>query len=97
MSVYNTALTPAQVVAQYTAAGYSVPTLPGSTDPYARTVLGNSPSMYWRMGEQTGTTLTDLSGPGAASGGGQLFASTPATPAARSVWQSETRWIRHAR
>jgi fibronectin type 3 domain-containing protein len=61
-SVYNTALTPAQVAAQYTAAGYTLPTPPGSNTPYAQGVLSDGPSLYWRLDESSGTTATDISG-----------------------------------
>ncbi|HTW19116.1 MAG TPA: LamG-like jellyroll fold domain-containing protein [Mycobacteriales bacterium] len=61
-SVYNTALTPQQVAAQYTAAGYTLPTLPGSNTPYAKTVIADGPSLYWRLDETSGNTANDLSG-----------------------------------
>jgi fibronectin type 3 domain-containing protein len=63
-SVYNSALTPAQVAAQYTAAGYTIPAAPGSTTPYAKAIIADGPSLYWRLDEQSGTTALDLSGNG---------------------------------
>jgi fibronectin type 3 domain-containing protein len=63
-SVYNTVLTPAQVVAQYTAAGYTVPPPPGSTTPYAKNVIADAPSLYWRLDESSGLTALDISGNG---------------------------------
>jgi large repetitive protein len=64
VSVDNTALTPAQVAAQYTAAGYTLPVAPGSTTAYAKTVIADSPSLYWRLDEPSGDTANDLSGNG---------------------------------
>lgn len=80
VSVYDQALSRTQVAAQYLAAGYSLPTLPGSTTPYAKAVLGNDPSTYWRFDESSGTTALDLSGNGdnATYGSGSVHNSTGA-------------------
>ncbi len=65
VSVYNSALTPGAIATQYTAAGYSLPVAPGSTDLYAKTINANSPNLYWRLDDPSGsTTATDLSGNG---------------------------------
>jgi RHS repeat-associated protein len=39
-------------------------TVTGSSYPYAGTVLADSPAAYWRFGEASGTTATDLTGHG---------------------------------
>ena len=50
--------------AQYTAAGYTLPIQPGSNTPYAKAVIADGPSLYWRLDEASGTTANDLSGNG---------------------------------
>ena len=62
VSVYPSALTPQQISAQYAAAGYPVSSPATASAPYARNVLSNGPSLYWRLDEATGTSAADLSG-----------------------------------
>jgi len=39
-------------------------TVTGTSYPYAGTVLGDAPAAYWRFGEASGTTATDVTGNG---------------------------------
>jgi fibronectin type 3 domain-containing protein len=64
VSVYPYALSLSQVDSQYNTAGYTVAAPQGSNAPYAQNVLSNSPSLYWRLDETSGTTAQDLSGNG---------------------------------
>jgi hypothetical protein len=64
VSVYNAPLTPTQIATHYTAAGYTLPTVPGSTDVYAKAINANGPTLFWRLDQASGTTANDVSGNG---------------------------------
>jgi hypothetical protein len=58
VAVYEgTVLTPAQVLAHYTAGN-------GAPPVYSSAVLANGPVFYWRLDEPTGTTAADATGTG---------------------------------
>ena len=64
VAVYQTALTPAQVAAHYTASGRTVP---NPTDPayaYGQAVTASSPTIYWRLDEATGRMVIDTTANG---------------------------------
>ena len=56
VAVYPRALTSSQVANHYAAAGPPAPAVP-----YSTAVLGDGPNAYWRLGERTGSTMTDSS------------------------------------
>jgi RHS repeat-associated protein len=60
VAVYSSALGTAQVSAHYTA-GADAPTV-GLSDGYSTTVLTDTPSAYWRLGEPSGQRAIDSSG-----------------------------------
>ncbi|MBK8756846.1 MAG: PKD domain-containing protein [Actinomycetales bacterium] len=64
VAVYQTALTPAQVAAHYTASGRTVP---NPTDPaysYGQAVTASNPTIYWRLDEATGRMVIDTTANG---------------------------------
>lgn len=52
-AVYKTALDRDRVRAHYTASGRTVSTVSTPTDTYGAAVVGDAPSLYWRLGEST--------------------------------------------
>ena len=60
-AVYPTALSASTIAAHYTLGTGQAP-IPGPSDYYGRTVYGDAPSVYWRLGEANGTTALDSSG-----------------------------------
>ncbi len=87
VSVYPSALTAAQIQAQYVASGRTAATVPAPADPYGAAVFGDEPDLYWRLGESTGTAAADagpVNSPGTYNGGhtkGQAGAITGTTNA----------------
>lgn len=63
VAVYPRALTLSEVQAHFTASGRSGAWTPQPTDGYAASVLANSPDVFWRLGESSGSAL-DSSGAG---------------------------------
>lgn len=63
IAVYPRALTLSEVQSHYTASGRSGGWTPQPTDGYAASVLANSPDVYWRLAESSGSAL-DSSGAG---------------------------------
>ncbi|MFT4109066.1 LamG-like jellyroll fold domain-containing protein, partial [Propionicimonas sp.] len=61
-AIYTTALTATQVQAHYAKGWHLV--APSTNDPYARSVLSDSPSVYWRLDNSQLGTVPDASGNG---------------------------------
>ena len=60
-AIYPSALSDAQVASHYQAAG-GVVTRPGPADFYGQTTFLDSPFLYWRLSEASGTSAFDSSG-----------------------------------
>jgi PKD repeat protein len=59
VAVYPTALSLAQAKAHYAAAGKSTDAVTAPTDSYGAAVVGDTPSIYWRLNETSGSTAKD--------------------------------------
>lgn len=78
--VYKVRVTDPFGNSNYTNASNEV-TLPGAASPYARTILDDSPTAFWRLGESAGPTAYDFTGNGndAVALGGVTFGGAGAT------------------
>jgi len=63
---YATVLAPSTVADHFALAGGTP--VPGPGDYYGQLVSQSDPSLYWRLGESTGHTAADASGPGGTAG-----------------------------
>ncbi|MFT3970690.1 MAG: PKD domain-containing protein [Micropruina sp.] len=61
VAVFPRALSLAEVQAQYTGSGRTGGWTAQPTDTYATSVLANSPDLYWRLGESSGSALDSSS------------------------------------
>ena len=62
-AIYDKPLTSAQVADHFRLSGRSNPAIPAPpTDSYGAAVYGDSPDLYWRLGEASGTGAVDASG-----------------------------------
>ena len=62
VAIYPTALSLAQVQQQYVDSGRSLTITPAPTDTYGKTVMADSPDLFWRLDDATGPTAADSSG-----------------------------------
>ncbi len=62
VAIYPTALTAAQIRQQYIDSGRTIVGGTPPSDTYGSTVWNDSPGLYYRLDEASGTTATDLSG-----------------------------------
>ncbi|CAD5991104.1 conserved exported protein of unknown function [Agreia sp. COWG] len=59
VAIYSAALTQDQLIAHYVAAGRTSPIPPAPADAYGASVYNLNPTLYWRLGESSGTTAAD--------------------------------------
>ena len=81
MAIYSSVLSSSQVQADYEA-GFAPSSYSPASTQYSRAVLGDHPVAFWRLGEQSGPTASDVSGnsnTGIYSGQGVTFG-TPGGP-----------------
>ncbi|WP_186307625.1 LamG-like jellyroll fold domain-containing protein, partial [Microbacterium sp. 1.5R] len=64
VAVYGSALSAAQVSKHFEAAGRSAVVQSPPTDAYGAAVVAAAPTLFWRLGESTGTSAQDASGAG---------------------------------
>ena len=62
VAVYPSALSLAKVQQHFTDSGRSLSGPAAPSDTYGHAVYADSPDLYWRLGETSGTTATDVSG-----------------------------------
>jgi PKD repeat protein len=87
-AIYPTALSLAQVQQQYTDSGRTLSIPPKPADTYGKTVMADSPELYWRLDEASGATAVDSTGSGADgvySGGISYHAPSTVTTQATGV------------
>ena len=80
VAIYTTPLTSSQLNAHYVSSGRTSQQAVAPADAYGAAVFNASPDLYWRLGENSGTTVRD-SGPSGNSGqySGGVTLGTPGT------------------
>ena len=80
VAIYPTVLTTAQIRQHYIDSGRTFAGITAPADSYGKTIYNDSPNLYYRMDETSGTTATDVSGngnDGTYNGGQTLGTSSP--------------------
>ncbi len=88
VAVYPTALSLGQVRQHYNDSGRSLNLPPAPTDALGKAVVADSPDIYWRLDDASGTTAADQSGNGVLGnyqGGITYQSSSPVTPSGTGV------------
>ena len=88
VAIYPTALTGAQIRQQYIDSGRTIVGGTPPSDTYGSTVWNDSPNIYYRLDETSGSTATDLSGNtnnGTYSGGVTLGVASPVSGAGHTA------------